>query len=503
MALNETQHPVTSITDNLPGMVYRCHNDRNWSAEYISQGAIKLTGYTPAELVSESRVNLGSLIIEEDRERVWEEIQAAIKQGRYYTTTYQIRTRQGELKWVWEQGHKVTSGKRNETLLEGIIIDITEQKRTESELYQYGKCFRSIVDGSVEGIFVHRDWRPLFVNQSLADMLGYDSPAEILAMDSVSDIVAPHERPRLSAYAEARMTGGNPPRRYEFEALRRDGSTIILENLASKVNWIGQEAILATLIDVSKRKRAEEEAKRYREQLGHIDRLNVLGEMAAGIAHEINQPLTAILSRCGAARRRINMNNPDLDKLRIALEAIEQQAHRTGEVIERVRTLAKHSTGQRESFNINALIKQCVEFAELDDRIDSIHLKIDLNHSLPSVIGDPIQVQQVILNLMRNACEAMTGLPPEQRILTLAVGRHDQDTVQVSICDNGSGISESTEKGLFQSFFTTKELGLGMGLSISRSIIDANGGSLWFTRNPEQGVTFRFTLPVTPEKAHE
>lgn len=498
MAPNQIQQLATSITDNIPGMVYRCRNNRRWSAEYISKGSIELTGYTPAELVSDRVVSLGSLILDEDRERVWEEIQTAIGENRYYTAHYQIRTRHNELKWVWEQGHQVDSEGQDEPLLEGIIIDITEQKKTESELYQYGRCFRSIVDGSVEGIFVHRNWRPLFVNQSLADMLGYNSPAEILALDSVAEIIAPHERERLHGYAQARMNGGNPPKRYEFEALRRDGSTVVLENFASKVDWIGQEAILATVIDVSKRRRAEDEAKRYREQLVHVDRLNVLGEMAAGIAHEINQPLTAILSRCGAARRRIDTDNPDLAKLRIALEAIEQQAQRTGEVIERVRKLARRSSDQRETFNINALVKQCIEFAELDDRIDSIRLTVDLNRSLPSVVGDPVQIQQVILNLMRNACEAMTHLPPEERRMTVVAGRHDNNVVQVSIRDNGTGISESTEMNLFQSFFSTKKLGLGMGLSISRSIINANGGSLWFTRNPEQGVTFRFTLPIAP-----
>lgn len=503
MASNQAQHLGSSITDNLPGMVYRCRNNRRWTAEYISKGSIKLTGYTPAEIVSDSVVSLGSLILEEERERVWEEIQAAIQENRYYTTTYQIRTKQNELKWVWEQGHRIDADTQGELLLEGIIIDVTEQKKTESELYQYGKCFHSIVDGSVEGIFVHRNWRPLFVNQSLADMLGYDSPAEILALNSVAEIVAPNDRARLHAYAQARMSGGNPPNRYEFEALCKDGSTVVLENFANKVDWIGQEAILATLIDVSKRRRAEDEAKRYREQLMHVDRLNVLGEMAAGIAHEINQPLTAILSRCGAARRRLDSGTPDLDKLRIALEAIEQQAQRTGEVIKRVRKLAKRSEDQAENFNINALVKQCIEFAELDDRIDSIRLTANLNSSLPLVAGDPIQIQQVVLNLMRNACEAMGNLPPEERMMTVVTGRHNENAVQVSVCDNGTGISESTEMSLFQSFFSTKKLGLGMGLSISRSIINANGGSLWFTRNPEQGVTFRFTLPTAPEKTHE
>lgn len=378
-----------------------------------------------------------------------------------------------------------------------------EQKQVKEALQESRERIRGIIDGSIEGICVHRDWRPLFVNQTLADILGYDSPAEILAMSSNAEFIAPHERDRIREYLQAREKDRAAPRRYEFEALRRDGTTVVLENVVTKIDWGGQPAILATLIDITKHKRAEEEARQLRAQLGHIDRLNTLGEMAAGIAHEINQPLTAILSRCGAARRRIENGDPDMTKLLNALEVIEQQAQRTGEVIQRVRELAKQKSEHREVINISTLVQQCIEFAEMDGQAQGINTEVDLDRDLPPITGDPVQIQQVILNLIRNASDAMEQMPVGDRHLTVSVRDHVGSAVQVAISDCGSGLSEATESKLYQSFFTTKASGMGMGLSICRSIVSAHGGRFWFTRNPERGVTFQFTLPTACETEHD
>jgi two-component system sensor kinase FixL len=503
MTLKESQRFLNSVTNNLPGMLYRCRNNRNCTMEYVSGSAESLTGYTPDELIFDKALTYASLVVDEDRERVWEEVQTALKVNQLYKTIYRIKTKQGKQKWVWEQGCMVCSAEDDSDALEGIIIDITEQKQVEEALQESKERIRGIIDGSIEGICVHRDWRPLFVNQTLADILGYDSPAEILAMSSNAEFIAPHERDRILKYLHAREAGRAAPKRYEFEALRQDGTTVFLENIVTRVDWGGQPAILATLIDITKHKRAEEEAKQLRMQLGHIDRLNTLGEMAAGIAHEINQPLTAILSRCGAARRRIDNNDLDMTKILSALEVIEQQAQRTGEVIQRVRELAKQKNDHREIINISTLVQQCIEFAEMDGQVNDISTTVDFGPDLPAIIGDPVQIQQVMLNLIRNASDAMEQMPVEDRYLTVSVRDHVGSAVQVAISDCGSGLSEATEGKLYQSFFTTKASGMGMGLSICRSIVTAHGGRFWFTRNPERGVTFQFTLPIACGAEHD
>ena len=495
-ALQEIPGFLNNIVNNLPGMVYRCRNNRSWTMEYVSSGSESLTGYTHDGLVFDNARTFASLIVEEDRDRVLQQIQKAIKQNQRYKTVYRIITKQRDQKWVWEQGHASYSTEDDVSVLEGIIIDITEQKTAESALQESKNHFRNIVDGSIEGICIHSDWRPLFANQAMADMLGYDSPAEILALTSISDLVAPLDRDRLLRYRQAREMGEAAPRRYEFEALRRDGTPVCLENVVTRVDWDGQAAVLCTYVDVTERNRALREAEQQRQQLAHIDRLNTLGEMAAGIAHEINQPLTAIVSRCGAARRRIDGDDPDLDKLRTALKVITQQAHRSGEIVQRMRELAKRRNEQCEIIEIDALVQHCIEFAKMDGHMWDVRTHVDLQGNLPPVIGDPIQIQQVILNLIRNATDVMEHLPVAERRLTISVKRHDDSAVQVSVADCGSGISAETEANLFQPFFTTKELGMGMGLSICRSIVLAHGGQFWFTRNPELGITFRFTLPM-------
>lgn len=485
-----------AILNNLPGMVYRCRNNPSWSMEYISRGAEVLTGYPPGELISNTTHAWESLIIEADRNRVWQEVQKAIKRDQNYEIVYRIKTKQDDLKWVWEQGCKVGETDDNSSLLEGIILDITEQKKVESALQESENRFRNIVAGSIEGICIHHNGRPLFANQTMANILGFESPDEIVALDSVADFLAPHERDRILGYIDTRESGEAAPEHYEFEARRLDGAIVVLENLVSSIHWEGQPAIQATYIDVTARKHALIEAEQQRQQLAHINRLNMLGEMVAGIAHEINQPLTAIITRCSAACRRIDSDNPDIDKLRIALEVIEHQAQRSGDIIQRLRGMANRYNDKGEISNLGALVQQCIEFAEIDGRIKDVHIKRDFNGKLRSILGDPVQIQQVILNLISNATDAMGHLPINDRRILVSIKNHDKKEVQVAVADCGSGISAETESKLFQSFFTTKESGMGMGLSISRSIIFAHGGSFWFTRNTERGVTFHFTLPI-------
>ena len=498
-SIDQQNHHITKyITDYLPGVVFRCRNTPNWTMLSISQASKLLTGYTPDELVDDNVLSYASLINTDDRDRVWREVQTAIKHNQHYENLYRINTKHGEQRWIWEKGFV----EKDSSIVEGIIIDVTEQRQSELALQDSENRFLSIVNGSIEGILIHCDWQPLFVNNSLLKMLGYATYEDILALDSISALIAPDDHERVIGYAKARMKGEPAPLWYEFKALHRDGTLRSMEVKSSLIDWKGRSAILSTLIDVTQRNQAQQETEQQRQQLAHTNRLNILGEMSASIAHELNQPLTAIANRCAAVKNRIDSGNPDLAKIREAMLIIEEQAHRSGDIIEHLRSLIKTEHSPYQRIDIAELINSCIKFISMEGLFRKTTVNTNIAPQLPAVIGDPVQIQQVVLNLIRNASDAMQDLVSHKRHLTLTAIQHDDSSVQVSVSDCGTGITKESEARLFQSFFTTKHDGMGMGLSISCTIITAHNGQLWFSRNPEHGVTFRFTLPIYLDEMH-
>ena len=498
LADNKNQHTKKYITDHLPGVVFRCRNNANWTMLSISQASQLLTGYTPDELVDDKVHAYASLIDAEDRERIWQEVQTEIKQNQHYESLYRLNTKQGEQRWIWEKGF-VEEGS---SIIEGIIIDVTEQKQSELALQDSENRFLSIVNGSIEGILIHCDWKPLFVNDSFLKMLGYNSFEDIAALESISSLIAPKELDRIIGYAKARIKGKPAPTWYEFKALHHDGSFRCMEVKSSIIEWERKPAILSTLIDVTERNLAQQETEQQRHQFAHTNRLNILGEMSASIAHELNQPLTAIANRCAAVKNRIDSAQPDLVKIRESVLIIEEQAHRSGDIIEHLRSLIKTEHNPHQKIDMGKLLKNCIRFVSMEGLFRKTRVSTEISAELPAVMGDPVQIQQVVLNLIRNASDSMQNLADCDRHLTISAIMHDDSTVQVSVSDCGDGISEETETQLFQSFYTTKDDGMGMGLSISATIITAHNGQLWFSRNTEKGVTFRFTLPIYVDETY-
>ncbi|MEZ5541000.1 MAG: ATP-binding protein [Pseudomonadota bacterium] len=240
---------------------------------------------------------------------------------------------------------------------------------------------------------------------------------------------------------------------------------------------------------------AEEQAIRHQNELAHVDRLNTLGEMASGIAHELNQPLTAISTYCQSGLRILENIEDKPDKLVHILEASSQQAKRAGEIIHRMRQFAAKGKAQRTRINVNRVIGEAAEF--IRPRLDrqGIALQLDLAHGLPDVMADSIQLEQVILNLLHNAIESIGATPAHgaHRLVISTLASTDQ--IEVGVSDTGQGIPPDSFDRLFDTFYSTKTEGMGLGLAISRSIIEAHGGQLWAETRPSGGAVFRFTLP--------
>lgn len=254
------------------------------------------------------------------------------------------------------------------------------------------------------------------------------------------------------------------------------------------------------LRDLTKEKQAQAAVLEQQERLARVGRLSTMGEMTASIAHEINQPLTAISMYAQACLKLLQMPSFDREKLSAALDKLNRQSLRAGAIIERIQRFVRNESGQRELCDIGRLVRDVGQFARGDARLNELELRFDLAEDLPPVWCDPVQVQQVALNLVRNAIDAVCHVHRAHGDLLTIRGRRVDDWVEVSVIDAGSGVSADDEPLIFSAFHSTKKDGMGMGLSICRSIINQHGGQLGFFNNPDHGATFYFRLPVGEEQ---
>jgi C4-dicarboxylate-specific signal transduction histidine kinase len=252
--------------------------------------------------------------------------------------------------------------------------------------------------------------------------------------------------------------------------------------------------------DMTERKRAEEALQQAQTELAHVTRVLTLGEMTASIAHEVNQPLTAVVTNANACLRWLAGQTPNLEEARLAAERIIKDGNRASQIIGRIRALAKKTVPQRDQFDLNEIILEVIALVRSELHRNRVSLQTHLAADLPLVLGDRIQLQQVILNLIINGIEALSGVKEGARELLVSSAIHQTNSVLVTVQDRGIGITPHDLEHLFEAFFTTKPQGMGMGLSIGRSIILAHGGRLWATPNADQGATFQFTIPTVSER---
>ncbi|HTS51850.1 MAG TPA: ATP-binding protein, partial [Burkholderiales bacterium] len=248
--------------------------------------------------------------------------------------------------------------------------------------------------------------------------------------------------------------------------------------------------------DITQRKLAEQALREAQDALTRVNRVATLGVLAASIAHEVNQPLGAIVTSAASCARWLAAQPPDIEKARRSLERIERDGQRAGEIIHRIRALVKRQTPRREWLEINEAILEVIALTRDEVRRNDIALETRLAQDLRRVHGDRVQLQQVMLNLIANAVEAMSVVDDRPRQLTIASMNEGQREVRVEVRDSGPGVAAERAEKLFEAFYTTKAEGIGMGLSISRSIIEAHGGRLWATANVPHGAVFQFSLPI-------
>ena len=296
----------------------------------------------------------------------------------------------------------------------------------------------------------------------------------------------------------------SPPGVYdaEYRVQLADGTTRWISGRGHvEFNDNGQAVRLRGVsIDITSRKQAEAEAQRQRAELAHVARVSTLGQLTAALAHELNQPLGAILRNAEAAELLLKSSPPDLAEIRAILADIRQDDQRAGQVIDRLRALLKRRTLELQPVHLRDLALEVATLTQADAATRRVSLLLDLPGDLPPVRGDRVHLQQVLLNLLLNGMDAMSDTSPEHRRLVVSACRHNGQAVELSVSDSGAGIPAEHLARLFEPFFTTKPHGMGMGLSIARTIIEAHSGRIWAENNASGGATFRFRLPVAAER---
>ncbi len=498
--LRDTASRLAILFQNLPGMAYRCVNEPNWPMEFVSEGCLELSGYSRSDF-EERRVSWGELIHPDDRDYVCQKVQKAIDAGDAYEFECRIVTRADEERWVWERGRAVVSGRNNRIRLEGFISDVTDRKRAEMDLIEARAFSEAVVDTAAEAVItIDASGTIETFNRAAQQMFGYS--VEEVQGKNVSVLMpgpyhAEHDRyiARYLETNEAHIIGSGR----EVIAQRKDGSDFPIHLSVSEVRNRPERKFVGLIRDISRERAAETEARQHRDQLAHLDRLDMLGEMATGIAHEINQPLTAISLFAQAGKRLFGAGKHD--RLPEIFDKLSQHAQRAGAVIERMQSMARSQESAKEIVDCNALVEEIAKLAEAEARIRDMMIEVDTESELPPIEVDTVQIQQVALNLLRNAMEAMRSVDcRDGNAVKLQTKLLGDGGIEVAVIDKGCGVSEAVAKILFTPFSTTKESGMGMGLSISRAIITAHGGHLDFYNNDSGGATFFFTLPAASQK---
>jgi len=324
------------------------------------------------------------------------------------------------------------------------------------------------------------------------------APDAPLGLRDFSGRLHPADRQRFETSLRELLTDPAPAElTAEYEVVRDgDGTRHVQLTLHATPGPESSIRLFGTLHDITETRRAQDAMRETQERLTHVARLSTMGEMTNGLAHELNQPLTAIAMYAQAAERLMTQAHPGEEDVISALHQITAQALRAGEIIRRLRAMVKNRETREEVVDLNELLRGLVVLAEADARLHDVRLRLDLAPAPLSVMADPIQLQQVLLNLVRNAIEAVQGLPGSRRTIVLTTRPAGDGLAEVSVLDQGYGVEPAIRDRLFDAFFTTKPEGTGLGLAISRSIIENHGGRLAQRANEPAGSCFYFTLPT-------
>ncbi|HEY7001251.1 MAG TPA: PAS domain-containing protein [Candidatus Udaeobacter sp.] len=455
---------------------------------WVSDKARSLFQFDPEERLDEAM--LQSRVYPEDRALRERAIRHAIETKGEYAIEYRILLPDGTLRWIRGHGRWAPGRHGKGERLIGVSVDITPQKQAQD-------LFRLAAEGAHLGVW-HWDEasRTVSWDGATRKMFGVSADANV-TIDTFYGALHPDDLERVKQTwrqaLELRL-----PYQIEFRTKRTDGTVCWIH--ARGRGYYDESgkplSMTGVALDITERKEAELAAQRNREDLSHLSRVAAMGEMAASIAHELNQPLAGIISNASAGRRFIDRGDVDLHELRDLLVDIVADGSRAGEVIRGIQGMVKKGSRASQQLNLNDVVMKVVHIVKPNAILQSCELGTFLDPGLPTVEGDPIQLQQVVLNLVINAFDAMRDLPSSRRKVIITTEGDVDRASRVSVRDYGVGIPEEAAGRLFDHFFTTKQQGLGMGLTIVRSIVESHGGTIMAGNADGGGARFQFTIPA-------
>jgi len=381
--------------------------------------------------------------------------------------------------------------------IDDLKFQIAEREKAEKALHELASGLeakiRRLVDANIIGIvFWNLEGWVIEANEAFLEMVGYGREDLVSGRVSWREITPDKWREAdEQALAELAATGVCEP--FEKEYSRKDGSHVPVLVGAAFLEG-SRDEVVAFVLDLTERKLAEETLRKTRAELAHVARVTTMGELVTSIAHEVKQPLAAILTNAQVCLRWLTRDVPNLEEVRKAAELIARDGKRASDVISRIRALVRKAGSEKEQLNINQAIEEMVHLTEDEALRKGVVLRTELAADLPFVLGDRVQLQQVLLNLIINGVEAMSSVADGRRDLLVYSRLHESKQVLIGVQDFGVGIESENLKKIFDPFYTTKSQGMGMGLAISRSIVENHGGKLWASPNDGPGATFKFTL---------
>lgn len=484
---------LQKIADQLPDMIFQLHLsvDGKTSFPFVSEGIRDIYRLVPED-VSENASKLFALVHPDD----YDDFIAVTHESALNLTPisheFRVKYDDGTERWLFRKSQPQREADGS-TLWHGFTTDITERKQSEDKLRLNNEALKVITQGV---LIASNDQSILWANDAFASITGY-SQAEILGRNCrfvqgpLTDLQTLNEI-RVALKSLKPYFG-------EILNYRKDG-TIFWNELTISFVFDAQGQLthfISTTRDITERKYQEQQDREHLSQLAHVTRLGLMGEMASGIAHEVNQPLTAIATYSQVSLNLMKAENPDLIKLAEISYKTQQQALRAGQIIRRLRDFVKGNTKQTACIDINELINEAANLCLSELKHGNITLSVELQQNLPFVIVDTIQIEQVIINLLRNSADALEScLENQHRKISIHSLLMPNETIEVRVKDNGPGIDDEQQQKIIMPFYTTKSDGMGMGLSISRSIIEAHEGTLRFNSKVGKGTTFYFNLPI-------
>jgi PAS domain S-box-containing protein len=465
---------------------------------YVSPSCARISGYKPSEF-SDNPSLFRDVILPEDRQTWDRHRRESFETWEGGEVQIRIRTRDGEIKWLEHACQPVTGPDGAFLGFRASNRDVTDRKLAEEKARQREKSLseaqRIAHLGSWEWDIVDNELR---WSDEVYRIFGLQPREFGATYEAFLSSVRPQDRKAVTEAVE--RTLDDPRQEYNIEhgIVWPDGTVrvvhergeVTVDEMERPIRMIG------TVHDITELKTIEAESRRLRAQLAHLDRVGTVGALTAAIAHETNQPLAAILSNAQAGLRFLGADEPDLDEVREALEDIVRDDKRAGKVIHGLRALVKKEERHREPYDLNGVIGEVLHLIHSETVIRNASVATDLDPEIPVVFGDPIQIQQVILNLLVNALDAIDAQPEDARRILVSTWSERDGGATVSVTDSGPGVEPEKIEDIFNPFYSSKTQGMGLGLAVCRSIVEAHGGRLWAENPSSGGASFSFRLPV-------